>query len=126
MRDREEKTARQLRRGQRSLQKRQGKDNRMVHSLIKKTAEDMAAHYYEYAASHKKHGDVFYDAFPDSAMFVKYQWRYFIKTAKHIMTGMLADPMQPESYKQEIYHALLLDETLPYIEMEGQIVNVPH
>ena len=126
MRDKEEKINRQRRRGIASLKRRQGKDHRMVHHLIKETAEGLAGAYYEHAASHQKHGNVFYEAFPDVGMFVKYQWRYFIKAANSILLDMLNNLLTPEPQKQEIYHALLLDGTLPYIGAETQIVNIPN
>jgi len=102
------------------------KDGRMVHKTIKKVAQEMAGSYYEHAASHKKHGDEFYKAFPSQKAFMKSEWRKFVQTAKECMTQMLANPLTPEAYKQDIYHALLLDATLPYSQQETQIVNIPH
>lgn len=98
-------------------------DARMVHWLVKKTAEELAGEYYEYAASNKKHGDAFYKAFPNQRKFIKKEWRSFIAATKDIMTTIMSNPMTPEGQRQEIYHALVLDATLPYCNVETQVVN---
>ncbi len=103
--------------------KRRGPDYRMVHELVATTAKEIAGVYYENAASNGRHGNTFYEAFPDQATFVKRQWPMFVMTAKEIMTSMLGNPGTPEAQKQDIYHALLLDATLPYSPQEAQMTN---
>ncbi len=103
--------------------KRRGPDYRMVHELVATTAKEIAGVYYENAASNGRHGNTFYEAFPDQATFVKRQWPMFVMTAKEIMTSMLGNPGTPDAQKQDIYHALLLDATLPYSQQEAQMTN---
>ncbi len=102
--------------------KRRG-DNRMVHHLIAETAKKLAADYYEDSASHGRHGNEFYEAFPDQDRFVRDQWPNFVLVTKEVLTTMLNNPATPEAHKQDIYHALLLDATLPYSSQEAQITN---
>lgn len=97
-------------------------DFRMVHKLIKKTAKEMAACYYEHAATSS---DIFYRYYPNTGFFVSREWRRFIRCAKETLTDMLTGSY-PDSFKAEIYEALLLDQQLPYSPQETQIVNVPH
>lgn len=96
-------------------------DHRHVHKLIKKTAKEMACHFYEFAA----HDNVFYKYYPSMRFFQDYEWQKFVRAAKETLTDMLAGNY-PETYKAEIYEALLLDGTLPYSEQETQVVNIPH
>jgi len=103
--------------------RRQG-DHRMVHWLIKQTAEELAGAYYEDCATNRKHGNEFYKAFPNLEAFVKDQWPMFVMTTKEVLTSMLDNPMLAEAQKQEIYHALLLDATLPYSPQEAQLTNI--
>jgi hypothetical protein len=98
-------------------------DHRMVHHLVATTAKEIAGVYYEQTASNGTHGNTFYEAFPDQKTFIKDQWPMFVMTAKDIMTTMLANPLTPEAQRQDIYHALLLDATLPYSPPEAQITN---
>ena len=97
------------------------KDARMVHKLIRKTAKEMAGHFYEFAA----HDDTFYAYYPSLKFFCEYEWRRFIRVAKETLTHMLTQNY-PETFKAEIYDALLADATLPYSQQETQIVNIPH
>lgn len=97
-------------------------DYRMVHKLIRKTAKEMAACYYEYAATES---DIFYKYYPSMQFFVDYEWRRFIRAAKETLTDMLTGSY-PDTYKQQIYEALQLDSSLPYSQQETQIVNIPH
>lgn len=100
-------------------------DNRMVHKTVKAIARELAGTYYEFAASNGRHGNTFYMEFPNQGRFIAKQWRNFIVTAREIMVQMLGNPALQESYKQEIYHALLLDSTLPYSVQETQF-GKPH
>ncbi len=102
------------------------KDGRMVHKLIRSTAKELAGAYYEHAASNGKHGDAFYKAFPSQKTFINDQWQNFVLVSKEVLTTMLANPATPEAHKQDIYHALLLDGTLPYSSQEAQITNFRH
>ena len=99
-------------------------DHRMVHWLIKQTAQELAGAYYEDAASHQKHGNEFYKAFPSLEFFVEDQWPMFIMTTREILLQMLNSPMTPEPQKQEIYHAILLDKSLPFSYQEAQLTNI--
>lgn len=103
--------------------KRRKTDHRMVHHLVADTAKELAGAYYEDSASNGRHGNEFYASFPDQRAFIKDQWPMFVLVAKEVLTGMLDNPATPEAYKQDIYHALLLDATLPYSSQEAQITN---
>ncbi len=102
---------------------RRNNDHRMVHHLIADTAKKLAGTYYEYAASNGRHGNEFYAAFPSQDAFIKNQWQNFVMVGKELLTTMLSNPATPESEKQDIYHALLLDATLPYSSQEAQVTN---
>lgn len=93
----------------------------MVHKLVRKTAKEMAGHFYEFAA----HDDTFYRYYPSLIFFVDYEWHRFIREAKTVLTKMLTMDY-PESFKAEIYDALLLNSELPYSQQETQVVNIPH
>lgn len=97
------------------------KDGRMVHKLIRKTAKEMAGHFYEFAA----HDDQFYAYYPSLKFFCEYEWQRFVVSAKQVLTDILIGTY-PDSYKAEIYEALLLDAGLPYSTQETQVVNIPH
>jgi hypothetical protein len=92
-------------------------DNRMVHGLIRKVAYEMAAVYYEQSA----HDNAFYHHYPSQTFFCDYEWRRFIKHAKEKLLDILGNPHTPEAYKQDIYHAILLDAALPYSVQEAQM-----
>ena len=97
------------------------KDGRMVHKLIRKTAKEMAGHFYEFAA----HDDTFYRYYPSLKFFCEYEWQRFVTVAKQTLTDMLTGTY-PDTFKAEIYEALLLDAGLPYSVQETQVVNIPH
>lgn len=99
------------------------RDARMVHTLIEKTAKEMAGAYYEIAASKD---NVFYRDWPVQRNFIRRNWRHFVLAARQTLTDMLARPNYPEATKRQIYNALILDSGLPYSTQENQIVNVPH
>lgn len=122
MKDKEEKSLAQLAFHKKGRKQRQKHDKRMVHKLIKATARDLAACYYEHAA----HDNQFYHFYPSQPFFVDYEWHRFILVAKQTLSDMLANPNTPDAYKQDIYHALLLDSTLPYSEQEKQFTNFRH
>ena len=103
-----------------------GEDYRMVHVLVKRTAEELAGAYYEHAASNDRHGDEFYRAFPNQKKFIKAEWANFIYYAKQVMTQMLCNPMTNDAYKIDLHEALTLDATLPYSQQETQITNFRH
>lgn len=96
-------------------------DNRLVHKLVRKTAREMAGCFYEFAA----HDDTFYRYYPSVKFFMDYEWQRFVSYARQTLTDMLRGNY-PETYKAEIYDALLLDAELPYSVQEHQIVNFPH
>lgn len=95
-------------------------DQRMVHKLVRSTAKEMAATFYEYAA----HDDIFYKYYPNMGFFVQREWQKFVFTAKQVLTDMLKGNY-PETYKAQIYEALLDDATLPYAPVETQIAGFP-
>lgn len=122
MKDRDEKTATQLAFHENGRKKRKRNDHRMVHTLVRKVAQEMAGAYYENAAN----DNTFYHYYPSQKFFIEYEWHRFILQAKQTLTTMLSNPATPDAYKTDIYHALLLDATLPYSQQETQIVNVKH
>lgn len=97
-------------------------DYRLVHKLIRKTAKDMAGHYYEFAA----HDNLFYHFYPSERFFIDYEWAKFIHVAKQTLTDCLRSGGLTDKEKAEVYDALCLDATLPYSEQETQIINIPH
>ncbi len=105
-----------------ALKKRKKNDHRMVHWLVANTAKDLAGAYYEHAA----HDNQFYHYYPSQKFFMEYEWHRFVKVAKDTLMTMLSNPMTPEPQKQEIYHAILLDATLPYSQQETQITGFRH
>lgn len=105
-----------------TLKKRKRGDHRLVHRLVQKVAKEMAGHFYEGAAQDNQ----FYHYYPSQKFFMDYEWHRFITVAKDTLATMLSNPATPEAYKQDIYHALLLDATLPYSVNETQIINVKH
>ncbi len=105
------------------MKKRRKTDHRLVHNLIADTAKKLAGTYYEYAASNGKHGNEFYEDFPDQDTFIKDQWPNFVLVTKETLASQLCDPSVSEAQKQDIYHALVLDGCLPYSSQEAQITN---
>lgn len=103
-----------------------GQDNRLVHWLVKEQAEALAGAYYELAASTGKHCNAFYKAHPNQKAFIKKEWPMFVLYAKEVMTEMLKGNAITEPQKQEIYHALILDATIPYSQQETQITAFRH
>jgi len=121
--DKKERTEAQLTHHKRGRKRRKKWDHRMVHGLVAKIAKSLAGAYYEHAASHD---DQFYAYYPSQKFFIDYEWHRFITSAKSTMTTMLGSNSVPEAQKQEIYHALLLDATLPYSQQETQVTNIPN
>ncbi len=121
MRDKEEKTDAQLAFHKKGRKQRKRNDHRMVHVLIRKTALGMAAAYYEHAA----HDNQFYAYYPSQKFFMDYEWHRFIEEAKRTLADMLSNPNTPDAHKQDIYHALLLDGTLPFSKQEAQLKTFP-
>jgi hypothetical protein len=103
-----------------------GEDYRMVHSTVKKVAQELAGAYYEFAAGHSKHGNKFYETWPNQDKFIKNQWPNYVYYAKQVMVEMLTNPATPEAYKNEIHNALTNDAMLPYSHQETQVVNFRH
>ncbi len=122
MKDRKEKTDAQLAFHKKGRKKRKRNDHRMVHVLIRKTAQDMAGAYYENAA----HDNMFYHFYPSQKFFMDYEWHRFIEIAKRTLADMLSNPNTPDAHKSDIYHALLLDGTLPFSRQEAQITTLKH
>lgn len=107
---------------QKSLKKRKRGDHRMVHVLIRKTAQELAGAYYEHAA----HDNQFYAYYPSQKFFMDYEWHRFVTIAKQTLVELLSNPMTPDAYKIDIHDALTLDATLPYSVNETQITNFRH
>lgn len=99
------------------------KDARMVHALVKKTAEEMAGAFYELQASRDNR---FYRAWPNQRLFIQRNWRNFIVTARQVLGTMLGRASTTPEAKVQIYEALTRDGTLPYSIQEAQITNIPH
>lgn len=97
-------------------------DARMVHKLVRETAEDLAAAFYNHRASRD---NLFYKEWPSERAFARKNWRNFITYARQTLGQILAGNY-PEQMKVEIYEALVADGSLPYSVRETQIVNVPH
>lgn len=99
------------------------KDARMVHKLVKKTAEEMAGAFYEL---HAGRDNRFYQAWPNQRLFIKKNWRNFIVTARQVLATILGRKSTTDHMKAEIYEALVADARLPYSIQEPQITNIPH
>ena len=111
---------------QRRRNPRLASDQRLVHKLIKSTAQEMAGCFYEWQATQRRYGDDFYEKYPSVESFIRQDWPNFVKTAKECLVKQLADPMVSEIEKQDIYEALLNDAKLPYSQQEVQITNFRH
>lgn len=81
----------------------------LAHNMVAHVAKECAAAYYEDAAR----DNVFFKYFPKQKQFVNRCWKHFVKPARVALAKILANPTHPESYKQPIYEALLMDRTLP-------------
>lgn len=97
------------------------KDARMVHRLVKQTAEGIAGAFYERAAGKD---DRFYQEWPSVKDFIRKNWRHFIVTSRQVLATMLGRSSTTPHMKAEIYEALTLDGQLPYSVQETQIFNV--
>ncbi len=98
----------------------------MVHWLVAQQAQELAGAYYELAASTGKHCNEFYARYPDQKTFMREEWAQFVLYAKECLTEALKGNALTEPQKTEIYHALILDATVPYSQQETQITNFRH
>ena len=80
-----------------------------AHTLVAKTAKEMASEWYEQSA----HSNAFYTHYPDLDLFVAAEWHNFVPKAREILAGMLGNPNYPDHMKQEISEALIKDKELP-------------
>lgn len=79
------------------------------HVLIARTAKEMAGVAYdEYALKNNE----WYRKHPDRNLYIAEAWSLFIHPARGLLARVLAEKNIPESYKQEIYEALILDNSL--------------
>lgn len=101
-------------------------DHRMVHKLVKKTAQELAGAFYEWQAGHSRYGDDFYSKYPNVRAFMERDWPNFVRAAKEAMTDQLKDVAVSPMEKEQIYEALLNDSTLPYSQQEVQITGFRH
>lgn len=108
------------------VQRRIENDQRMVHYLVKKTAQELAGAFYEWQAGQKRYGNDFYKLYPNVEKFMDRDWKNFVRAAKECLTKQLADPFVSEIEKADIYEALINDSTLPYSQQEVQITNFRH
>lgn len=106
--------------------KRIEQDHRMVHKLVKKTAQEMAGAFYEWQATQRRYGDDFYKTYPSVEAFMNRDWPNFVRAAKECLTDQLRDPSVSDKEKEDIYEALLNDAQLPYSQQEVQITNFRH
>lgn len=98
----------------------------MVHWLVAKQAQELAGAYYELAATTGKHCNEFYEKYPNQDSFMRNEWAQFVLYAKEVLTESLKGNALNEAQKQEIYHALILDATIPYSQQETQITAFRH
>lgn len=108
------------------VQRRIEQDHRMVHEMVKKTAQELAGAYYEWQATHTGRANDFYANFPSIDAFVRRDWPNFVRVAKECLVEQLKDPNVSPMEKQQIYDALLNDASLPYSQQEMQITNFRH
>lgn len=79
------------------------------HSLIKKTAQEIAGAAYEQLAQ----DDTFFKIWPNQKDFINKNWSAFIKETRRVLATMLADPNFNEVAKADIADALIKDAQLP-------------
>lgn len=108
------------------VQRRLESDHRMVHELVKKTAQELAGAFYEWQAGRSKYGNEFYKLYPNVDAFIKRDWANFVRAAKECLADQLRDPNVSEMEKFQIYDALLNDSSLPYSQQEVQITGFRH
>lgn len=108
------------------VQRRLEADHRMVHRLVKKTAQELAGAFYEWQATHGKRANDFYANYPNVDAFVRRDWANFVRAAKECLVEQLKDPNVSEIEKADIYEALIDDATLPYSQQEVQITGFRH
>ena len=58
------------------------------------------------------HDNAFYKHYPNLEDFIEVEWHLFIPKAREVLAQMLAMDY-PETYKEQIHEALVLDRTLP-------------
>lgn len=80
-----------------------------AHRLISKTAQQIAAEFYQDAALDNN----FYKMWTKEREFVNKCWGKFIKPARESLTRMLTMDNFSQAIKDEIMDALLLDRALP-------------
>jgi hypothetical protein len=89
-----------------------------VHRLIASTAMSMAAELYDTMAQ----DDEWYKQHRSQKKFVRTQWPKLINDARTTLGGMLhANSGMSEMAKAEIYEALVLDASLPNMNLENQV-----
>lgn len=81
--------------------------NSYCHKLIRQTARAMAKEVYEVNASDNE----FYLKYPDRKRYVAASWGLFIEDAREALAKLLTTGL-PESMKDEIAEALVLDNTM--------------
>ncbi len=82
---------------------------KFCHKLVEKTAKDMAWEAYEARAT----DNVFYKQFPNQRKYVAHNWKHFIRFARETLVRMLGMPQYSEHLKEEIFEALMLEQTIP-------------
>lgn len=86
-----------------------------VHKLIYATSVEIAgAAYNELALD-----NAWYARHRSQVVWVRKHWKNFIVAARETLGGMLGGNY-PESTKQEIYDALVLDSSLPNMSLKNQ------
>jgi hypothetical protein len=108
------------------IQRRIEQDHRMVHQVVKKTAQELAGAFYEWQATHTARANEFYAAYPSLDAFVRRDWPNFVRAAKECLADQLKDPAVSEIEKRDIYEALINDAQLPYSQQEVQITGFRH
>jgi len=100
-----------------------GSDARLVHNKIKEAAQELAGAHYDALASKSTQ---FYRDHPSQKIFVRTEWKHYVKDARAFLSHLLALSTTPPDQKAEIYEALKLHNELPWSQQETQIVNVQH
>lgn len=83
---------------------------RFTHKLIAVTAKEMAATWYDEAATHS---DKFYKSYPSQKAFVNRHWGNFVGQARLAMIRLLSKPHISDVAKEDIADAIFSERTLP-------------
>lgn len=77
----------------------------ITHKRISETAAAIGREAYESLA----HDNVFFAEWPNLEAFVQANWQMFMRNARDMLMQMLTSDDYPDSMKDEIYDALVID-----------------